>query len=598
MGSQLRDALKASGAFAATRTEQSKAKHSGSKTKLSRSTDLGRPPHIKGTLQPELQPSTDALPPGWNVERVVVHGGPEPKAAPAADISIRNLPPNLSTVAVAPVSRLVRTGSFHPHPLLIEDAQDDSVIPELGFLGAERQLTEFPENETDMVIGLDFGTSATKVVIRDSYAAMGTFPVRLNGNCPGIEGYLLPSRVFRTGDVYSLAGGSHRIGNMKLTLLEFGATGADAAFNNCCAFLALVIRRARAWLYSEFRDVYARHQINWRVNLGLASRSYEDKHIVEVFRRLAWAAANVAADHNAEQVTIDVVDSYRRLSLNVISGESDDVSDTTPFAVSDVDAIPEVSAQLLGFMSSARWDWAARPVMMLVDIGAGTVDTALFHVQPSAKGTGRLTFWASRVEQNGVMNLHRDRVAWLRGLLPDSSQHDDVRSYLAAIEQPTDRLRPIPGSVHEYLPGYKADKTGEDVDQMFRRKNYRAQVAGSISDAKTRKGVKVTQLQGVPLLLCGGGSRMEFYAQIAEAINETPGWHVSVELTKLPVPLDLVDMGWHADDFDRISVAYGLSLSGGGSNSLGKIVRAIDVPDIGVCTVVELEDPFVSKDLV
>lgn len=89
---------------------------------------------------------------------------------------------------------------------------------------------------------------------------------------------------------------------------------------------------------------------------------------------------------------------------------------------------------------------------------------------------------------------------------------------------------------------------------------------------------------------------MDFYSRIAEAINNTPGWHVSVELTRLPVPQDLVDSGWHAEDFDRISVAYGLSMSGDGGSSLEKIVRAIDVPNRRAYQADESESRFVSKD--
>jgi hypothetical protein len=603
MGSQLRDALKASGVVATTKAEQSKPIDSQLKKPSDRGraskTDLTRPPLLKGSFQTEPRMVFGSLQPlKASLERV----SDQCKSIPRKEsfLSPSGTKPFLkvTTVVPKPLSRLVRTGVFHPHPLFVDDAQDDCVLPELGSLGTERQLTETPEDETDLVIGLDFGTSATKVVIRDLFSAMGVFPVPLNGNLPGIEGYLLPSRVFRTGDVYSLTGGECRIGNMKLRLLECGAKSPVDEFNDCCAFLALVIRRAKAWLFSEYHDIYARHGLNWRVNLGLAARSYEERDTVELFRRLAWAAANVAADQGAEQLTVEVVDRYRRLSLKVFSKDCGDAGDGVAFAMSDVDAVPEVSAQLHGFMATARWDWAARPVMMLVDVGAGTVDSALFHVRVSEGKEGVLTFYSSRVERHGVMNLHRDRVEWLRALLPDGDQHEDARRYLAEIEKPTDRLRPIPSGASEYLPGYDIEVVDEDGDSIFRRKKYRLQVAGSISDAKISKGVRVTQIQGIPLLLCGGGSRMEFYSQIAEMINDTPGWDVSVELTKLPVPQDLVDIGWHAEDFDRISVAYGLSMSGDGGSSLGQIVRAIDVPNRRAYETVEDETRFISKDQV
>ena len=535
MGNQLRDALKASGVVAAIKPGPSKAGGLPSGSSPDRAgptgTGSGRPPHLTGSLQPEPRINPESRQPP-RIKKVAAPGGIVLEVG--AQSSGTRPSPEVAVVTPKPVSRLIRTGSFHAHSLFVGDAEDDCVLPELGFLGAERQLTENPENATDMIIGLDFGTSATKVVIRDLFAAMGTFPVPLNGDRSGIEGYLLPSRVFRSGSVYSLTEGQHRIGNLKLRLLESESGSPVDEFNDCCAFLALVIRRARAWLFTEHHDVYATHELNWRVNLGLAARSYEEEKTVSLFRRLAWTSANVAADRAAEQVTVEVVDRYRRQSLQALSEDCGDAGNDAAFSMSEVDAVPEVSAQLHGFMESARWDWAARPVMMMVDVGAGTVDCALFHVRIAENGKGLLTFYSSRVERNGVMNLHRDRVAWLRGLLPAGDQHEEARNYLADIEKPTDRLRPIPGRVSEYLPGYGLEVVGDDVNSTFQQTKYRLQVAGSIIDARRDKGLKVQELQGVPLLLCGGGSRMDFYSRIADAINNTSGWHVSVELTRLP----------------------------------------------------------------
>jgi hypothetical protein len=494
-----------------------------------------------------------------------------------------------------PVTRLVRIATFRPHPLFQEDPAEDAVLPSLAGRGIERQLTADPDNATDLIIGLDFGTSATKVVIRDPFAATGVFPVPLNSGRPGIEGYLLPSRIFRTGDAYSLTQGTHRITDLKLELLACKARLPVTEFNDCCAFLALVIRRARGWMLSEHKDIYGRHALSWQLNLGLAARSYQDSDKVTLFRRLAWAAANLAADPEAESITVQKADRYRLASLAVATGKT---TEEVEFAWADVDAVPEVSAQLQGFMSSARWDWRSRPVMMLVDVGAGTVDSALFHVHVPQDGRGVLTFYSSRVDSNGAMNLHRARVDWLQALLPVGAEHADAAEYLASIARPTDRLRPIPESVCDYLPGYAIELVGKGIDEEFGTGRYRTQVAGSINDAKVGKGIPPSQLVRVPLLLCGGGSRMKFYGGIGEAINGTPGWHVSVELMRLPVPQDLVDTGWHADDFDRLSVAYGLSLAGNGQTTLGRIVRAIDVPDVQPYRPPNREHNYVSKDQV
>lgn len=494
-------------------------------------------------------------------------------------------------------ARLVQTGPFRPHELFLDDPEDDVPLPGLAIDGIASSLTARPTNETDLIVGLDFGTSATKVVIRDAFAATSVFPVKLSGQRQGIAGYLLPSRVFRTGNVYSLRRGTHRLPNLKLALLGCKAPSPVTEFNDCCAFLALVIRRARAWLLTEHRDIYAGHALNWRLNLGIAARSYEDVAVVNLFRRLAWAAANLASDADAAEITVESADRWRVRSRDAVAGRAPDFEGPQRFTWDDVDVVPEVSAQIQGFMTAARWDWGSRPVMMLVDVGAGTVDTAMFHVRMPSQGAGVLTFYSNRVDPNGAMNLHRERVRWLQSILPDGPSHDQARTYLADIERPTDRLRPLPESVDDYVPGYRLDTAGQGVDGTFRTDRYRRQVAGCINDAKVAKGIGPGMLASVPLLLCGGGSRMRLYGSIQDAINGTRGWAgVSVDVLRLPVPRDLSDSGLHAEDFDRLSVAYGLSLSGDGGRSLGTIVRAVDVPDVRPYQAPDISDRFISKD--
>lgn len=607
MGSQLRDALKALGLGLPKKAEPAAKPRVGPEVPAAASSAqpvkpngvrrLSDPPVARPAAMAPIRLASPA--PTAPKELAPARRHPQHGERPPAAASVGKPPavqPRAAVSAAAPakpVSRLVRIGDFRPHALFVDDAADLPGLPGLASTGIERQLTTEPEDETDLVLGLDFGTSATKVVIRDAFAATGVFPVQFDPGRSGIDGYLLPSRVFRTGDMYSLHQGTHRITDLKLSLLACRAGSPVTEFNDCCAFLALVIRRARGWLLTEHRDVYSRHALNWRMNLGLPARSYRDAAMVKVFRRLAWAAANLAADADVPTITKEAVDRYRVRSMSVAEGVN---AENAEFAWSDVDAVPEVSAQLQGFMSSARWDWQSRPVMMLVDVGAGTVDSALFHVQVPSTGSGVLTFYSSRVEPNGAMNLHRERVRWLCELLPTDAEHKAAVEHLTTIAKPTDRLRPIPEGVRDYLPGYVLEAVGADVDERFGTARYRGQVAGSINDAKVGKGLPTSQLQRVPLLLCGGGSRMRFYGGIGDAINRTQGWNVSVETMRLPVPQDLADLGWHADDFDRLSVAYGLSLAGNAETTLGQIVRDIDVPDVRANGPVAREDNFVSKD--
>lgn len=486
-------------------------------------------------------------------------------------------PKQAPLLPVPPPPRLLRKGAFHPHPLLDLEEDDETGIAALARIGNERQMTTTPSDATDFVIGLDFGTSTTKVILRDSLRQVA-FPVRFREDVEGIDSFLLPSTVYRSGSVYSLSGGKHRIRDLKLRLLHAGDDETDETFNDCCAYIALVIRRSRAWLFTAHGREYSKHQIEWRVNLGLAARSYEDEKTELRFRMLAWAAANVAALPSAE-ITVEAVETFRRQSLIAIRDKLG--IEGIEFTAGQVDVVPEISAQLQGFMRSARWDWINRPVMMLVDIGAGTVDAALFMVGVPAEKPPVLIFFANRVEQNGVINLHRERVQWLDSAAKAGNAGADVIDYLGRIRSPTDRLQPVPESVRDYVPGYEVSCNGLDVDEEFMKERYRRQVAGCISDAKIGKKLSVEQLTQIPILLCGGGSRMRYFARIIDIINATSGWLVSVEKLSMPVPQELSDNGISPEEFDRLSVAFGLAQVGDSGNSIGDVVRAIHVPPYG-----------------
>jgi len=480
---------------------------------------------------------------------------------------------------------------FQPHHLFRIQPVDQAEVVEPTSFGIHRQLSVNPQDATDLIIGLDFGTSATKVVIRDVYAR-NVFPVEFNPDTVGLERFLQASCIRFCDGIFTLSGKGEQLNDLKLALLDCKAAFPVTEFNRCCAFLALTIRKARGWFFSTHEAVYRNHQLNWFINVGLAARSYQDDGKVHLFRRLAWAASNLAADSRFPHISEEAVDKYRELSLIAFSNNVPIEISGMEFAPIDVGVIPEVAAQIQGFMTSARWDWKNRPIMMLVDVGAGTVDTALFHVNPSDK---KLTFYSSRVESFGAMNLHRERVSWLVKGIPKAIEFTRVHDYLQSIALPTGRVKAIPSEVEEYLPGYCIHIKKNNIDKDFQVYKYRAQVAGSINDAKLYKGVGTKgsqQLIGIPLLLCGGGSRLPIYSTIQNQINGSLGLNVSVEKTLMPVPIELKDNGWRLEEFDRISVAYGLSLQQG----LEKIVRAVEVPDIARSKVSEASERYVSKD--
>jgi hypothetical protein len=494
-----------------------------------------------------------------------------------------------------PKVTIERAASFSPH----------SAFEDSGGAGVERlrpqnhgisgQIATEVDNAADLILGIDFGTSTTKAVIRDQTAGRA-YAVRFS---TGEAGHLLASRVYRSNGGYSLDGGGNAIRDLKLRLLDAGVASPVAEFNDACAFLSLVIRHCRGWFFDSFRPRYARHQLAWQVNLGLPARSYEDAGKVRLFQRLAWAAANCASSPETS-VTIESVDRWRRSSHSAYGAGAGAGDDGRQFEPEDVDVVPEIAAQVAGFVESARWDWRNRPMMMVVDIGAGTVDSALFSVGRDSSNRLRFAFFADEVLPNGVMNLHRERIGWLRRLLAENGIEDAaVENYLKRISVPTDRLLPIPEHERDYLPGFRVNipDGALGLDEDFFRHRYCSQVFACIRQTRLRKGVGDRQLQALPFILAGGGARMGLYARIARTIDES-AINVNTDRQQLRRPADMVAEGLRDENADRLSVAYGLSRRGPDGGPLGKYVRSVDIPDVLPRKKLEMESRFIDKSMI
>lgn len=568
---------------------------------------------MKGGDEPKKKPAGKAEPTspnGHNGQRALPRGkGPgiedatagPPSGKAVAAPSISAQPPKIDPPKPRPPVALKKVGEFRPHPLLASDPQATAATRirprNAGIAGDLLGAGKQPRDEVDLIIGLDFGTSTVKAVIRDRFRKQ-SFAVPFTDAID--NPYLLPSRVYQSGGDYSLDSGKQARRDIKLLLLSCESGSPVGEFNDACGFLALVLRHCRGWLLDEHAALYRGVRINWSLNLGLPAASYENLDTVNLFRRLAWAAANLAAQQGAE-ITYENCEEFRRYSRETLpeylkTGTS---RSGFEFEFENVDVVPEVAAQIFGYVTSSKWDWRDRPMMMLVDIGAGTVDAAFFSYTNFDPRKRRFAFFANDVQPNGAMNLHRERVDWLRRAAAESQVQADVHDYLAAIKFPTDRTAPLPESVREYLPGYEvAREPGvEDIDEAFFRKRYYRQVATCCGDAR-RAGIPSIQMVNVPCFVTGGGSRLGIYSRIIEAIN---GNNTAITLQRLAltrISEDLRCPGLREADFDRLSVAYGLSHNGADGRPLGEYLRKIDVVRPAEPPTVDWRSNYIDKDMV
>jgi hypothetical protein len=445
-------------------------------------------------------------------------------------------------------------------------------------LGTRTQISSDPTSTREVVLGFDFGTSSAKVVIGDrGLKKAHTVPFR---DAIGIDAYLLPARLYEANESYSLHGGTRHFNDLKLALL------ADpdnlSLQSRAVAYLALAIREARAWLFVVHAEDYSKTNIVWTLALGLPAEHAVENSLSRVFAHVgtaAWAVAGHAV------VSPDVC---RKALEDAAAGSTD--------AEVEVTVTPEIAAQIYGFVNSSRFDAKARNFYLIADVGAGTVDACLFRVIPAKGGQWSFEIYTAAVEPSGVMNLHRRRVGWWQQHLAPDGVGTKLSKQLESIKLGTDNQAAIPASYEGYLSGVKVQFAGKavDPDKEFFRRLVRQVQSRTLYRAFGDSLLGKQDIIDIPFLLCGGGARLSFYRNISDAIHRFEGcsW-LSTKGQELVIPDDLRAEGVGRSDYDRLSVAYGLSML-----SLANISTAQQIPKLPPESSAEQwRDHYVDKDL-
>ncbi len=504
---------------------------------------------------------------------LVDRAGPQPKLRVPVALGTKPLAPPALPPAV--------TISVSKHAICAINLRDSKDAPLLSKVETAGRATQIvvgkAEDEREVVLGLDFGTSCVKVVIGDS--ALGKAFAVPFCQTEGISKFLLPSRLCQTGRVFSLEAGTHTYRDLKLSLL---ASPEDVTLQQrVVAFLALIIRRARGWLLTEHAATYNRTAIVWKLAIGLPTAQHHQSPLSELFERLGLAAWFSAGAH--AEVTDTAIQTFP-------------VTDTNEAATNlEVTVVPEIAAQIYGFVASNSFDKRAPNIYLMADVGSGTVDSSLFRVKQGKGGRWDFEFYTSVVEPNGVSNLHRHRVNWWAEALTEVGAPHGLIDDLAASKLVTDQQLSTPESFLDYFDGVDAKFRDlvKTPDKEFFNLRVLAQVQGKTL-WRTWKDNLLPQssLANIPFFMCGGGVRMSYYQQLEPRLSSMTGYTwLRAECWVMGVPDDLVAEGVAEDEYDRLSVAYGLSRL-----EVGKIVKALPQPKLAIPPVNIWRDNYVDKD--
>ena len=428
---------------------------------------------------------------------------------------------------------------------------------------------------TDVVLGLDFGSSYTKAAARTLYLDGGrAFLLRLGTSSEDPESYLLPSAV-----VFSDKGDAKlpetedqlRRNDIKVRLIA-SPEDVDLQAEAAC-FLALAIRRA----FESFEEIrsaeFPQYVARWSLNVGLPTGPWESGRINESFQKVASVGLHLAR----KEGPVD-----RNTAMEVLQAGKVEEGDV-------VWAVPELLAAAASYLHSPARQGGLH---FLVDIGATTLDVAAVWLG-FKDGESSFHILHADVHHLGVHELHRWRLELFRNL----GMHDRIHGDLARPYAPP---AIVPDSAIGYLkepPSAGATKIEKRVDGGFELK-----VVGKVQDCvkitKDKRDPNARQwLTGVPFFLFGGGANLDFYVNaVREGYGRVKrsdsqwnpsagksGEYVSIGgFSKLgaAVPKDFrrADFASVSSDlFSRLSVAYGLSSD---RDALGEIEPPKDIPDL------------------
>jgi len=435
--------------------------------------------------------------------------------------------------------------------------EEDSRLLPSYIDGIRTQIKEEGYLETkDLVIGFDFGTSCSKIIVQD-VVIKTCYAISFKEIAIDRHGYFVPSQVFINDEsAFSLESSGNLLKDIKIRLMDSpdkiydeGLAVDLTAVEVTVAFIALVLQRAITWFLGKYQDVYRNTHIIWQLNIGLPSRSYDDKSMCEVFRLVALAGWRVAVLNN--EVTVDCVkESIKNSRIDI--RKPDKVK--APVLHPDyVEIIPEVISEVIGY---ARSPLRNEGLHLLVDIGASTFDVSIFTLH-SPEGEDCYTIWTAEVELLGCLRLHRQRI---------SKANEIMDNNLLKIDESLNGMTPLP-EIDDYFPETTHElreavrELRENIDVPFFRK-CKQRIYSVVLNAKNYiLPLYPSWKKRLPVFICGGGSYSSEYRELIEDCNLEAFGMPRFRVIELPKPEGLDAVGLNPKNYHRMAVAYGLSFS-------------------------------------
>ena len=417
-------------------------------------------------------------------------------------------------------------------------------------LGAALRGSRTTNRRVDIYLGVDMGTSSTKVVARLPYVADSPcIPIPAPRHCrSGGHPALWQTVLWRCNDTYTAVPESERrpIRNLKQAAVRAAAEGAKSggpAASAAAAYLGYVIRHAKGWLLANRPSLFTNLEPRWIVQVGLPAKSCDDLQLAKAYRQIALGAVEVSSERG--DITTDVVSKHLSDGDIALAADSNEVSLERGVAV-----IPEIAAATTTFSKSNE---RANGLYLIVDVGAMTLDVCTFQLGQE-RGKDTYSVFEADVRPLGV-----DALRWFRGM----------------------------------------EKSDQELAQ---------QVCWCLLDVvrATKRGVKgAPEFEGgndLPIFVVGGGSKSRFHQEQIKKVSQWMQRYYAHEglrqidvgfTTALDMTGILEGQRRGAPDISRLVVALGLSYP---DDEIGELTLPSEIPSIQPEQPLDRRRNFVSKD--
>lgn len=392
-------------------------------------------------------------------------------------------------------------------------------------------------------MGIDFGTCYTKLTLR---AADKVFFVDWDGLRNSNQHYYLPGELSQCGDGSSWLGrhpeAVETFGGLKIPFLSSSYGGKqDTAAS--IAYIAWVMRYARAWLFKHQELLVKNRRLAWEVNIGSPSDPWCSESLKNRYKDSglrAWKLSQFDGNISLSMAA----------KLCVEEGLTPEM-----VGLDDLHVVPEFVAQIAGYVKSPQ---RQDGLHLLVDVGAGTMDAVVFNIFRKPKSNiDRFPIFSGEVKPLGTHILMSERL---------SAQTCKKNNW--------EDLGGIP-TYDELTSDFGLDSKGlMRVDERF--SNWVRQSVGKIlTHTKRRRYPRAQEWKkGMRVFLTGGGATCDVYRYGIALSFRSLG--TQPLFTNFPI-LDSAARQLGEEGFHRVSVAFGLSYD---AETIGKTIRPQEIEDI------------------